>query len=124
MKFNYDRKRLGKASRKLSVWIDQRQGEIVKDLCRLVRINTVNYGMIRGRIVCNNKLKVFKAVEKMADTFGLKHFRIGQRGLAVEWGKGRRVITVPLHLDVVHAGSDWTYPPFVGTVHRGKIYGR
>jgi len=42
------------------------------------------------------------------------------------WGKGGRTLIFNGHLDVVPAGnpSQWTYPPFQGKLHRGRIYGR
>lgn len=47
----------------------------------------------------------------------------GRYGYA-EIGQGRELIGVLGHLDVVEAGTGWHYPPFVGTVDRGRLYGR
>jgi succinyl-diaminopimelate desuccinylase len=42
------------------------------------------------------------------------------------WGKGGRTLIFNGHLDVVPAGnpSQWKYPPFRGTLSKGRIYGR
>lgn len=47
----------------------------------------------------------------------------GRYGYA-EIGQGRELIGVLGHLDVVEAGTGWHYPPFGGTVDRGRLYGR
>jgi acetylornithine deacetylase/succinyl-diaminopimelate desuccinylase family protein len=43
-----------------------------------------------------------------------------------KWGKGGRTLIFNGHLDVVPAGnpSQWKYPPFKGTLSRGRICGR
>lgn len=41
-----------------------------------------------------------------------------------EYGEGGEIMAILTHLDVVPEGNDWTYPPFGGEVHDGRIYGR
>lgn len=41
-----------------------------------------------------------------------------------EYGEGKEMIGVLCHLDVVPAGTGWTYPPYKLTVDQGKLYGR
>jgi len=42
------------------------------------------------------------------------------------WGKGGRTLIFNGHLDIVPAGnpSQWKFPPFKGTLSKGRIYGR
>lgn len=42
----------------------------------------------------------------------------------IEFGKGKELIGIIGHLDVVPEGDGWTYPPFSGTISNNKIYGR
>jgi len=42
----------------------------------------------------------------------------------LEIGQGDEILGILCHLDVVPEGNDWTYPPYGGEVHAGKIYGR
>ena len=42
----------------------------------------------------------------------------------VEYGKGEDYIAVLGHLDTVPEGEHWTFPPFSGSIHEGRIYGR
>lgn len=41
-----------------------------------------------------------------------------------EYGEGKEMMAILTHLDVVPEGNDWTYPPFGGEVHEGKLFGR
>ena len=54
--------------------------------------------------------------------FSTKNFD-GYAGHA-EFGEGEEVVGILVHLDVVPEGSNWTYPPYGGEIHEGKIYGR
>ena len=39
-------------------------------------------------------------------------------------GEGEEILGILCHVDVVPAGSNWTYGPFEGTVTDGKLFGR
>lgn len=41
-----------------------------------------------------------------------------------EYGKGKKCIGILCHLDVVPAGSGWSYPPYKLTIDNGNLYGR
>ena len=40
------------------------------------------------------------------------------------WEMEDETVGVLVHLDVVPEGEGWTYPPYGGEIHDGKIYGR
>ena len=42
----------------------------------------------------------------------------------IEMGEGEEILGILCHVDVVPAGSNWTYGPFEGTVTDGKLFGR
>jgi len=41
-----------------------------------------------------------------------------------QYGQGGRVLALNAHGDVVPPGDGWTYPPYAGEIHDGKIFGR
>ena len=41
-----------------------------------------------------------------------------------QYAQGGRVLALNAHGDVVPPGDGWTYPPYAGEIHDGKIYGR
>lgn len=42
----------------------------------------------------------------------------------IEYGEGEDYVAVLAHLDVVPAGTGWTFPPFAAEIHDGMIYAR
>ncbi|WP_347178070.1 Sapep family Mn(2+)-dependent dipeptidase [Sporosarcina thermotolerans] len=42
----------------------------------------------------------------------------------IEMGEGDELLGILCHVDVVPAGSNWTYGPFEGSVADGKLFGR
>ncbi len=60
----------------------------------------------------------------LAESFGLKTKNLENYAGWAEWGEGDELIGILAHLDVVPEGSGWTYPPYGGEIHDGKIYGR
>jgi len=42
----------------------------------------------------------------------------------IEYGKGKEILGVLCHLDVVPAGDNWTNPPFSPIIKDGKLYAR
>lgn len=68
--------------------------------------------------------KALDYVLKLCDSFGFRTKNCdGMVGYA-EIGEGKDLIGILCHLDVVPVGNDWTYPPFGGEIHDGRIYGR
>lgn len=41
-----------------------------------------------------------------------------------QYGAGGKTLALNAHGDVVPPGEGWTYPPYAGEIHDGKIYGR
>ncbi len=42
----------------------------------------------------------------------------------MEYGEGKEMVAVLVHVDIVPEGDGWQYPPYGGEIHDGKIYGR
>lgn len=61
---------------------------------------------------------------KLCESFGFRTKNCGGYAGWAEAGDGEEMLGILVHLDVVPAGSDWTYPPFAGGIHDGKLYGR
>lgn len=70
---------------------------------------------------------VAQALDKalaLAASLGFKTVNLdGYAGYA-EYGPGEEHVAVLGHLDVVPEGSGWSYPPYGGEIHDGRIYGR
>lgn len=101
-----------------------KKDEMVESLRRLLKYNSVaseaKEGAPNGEAVndCLNE-----ALE-MAKEMGFKVGNIeGYAGYA-EAGEGKDYVAVLGHLDIVPAGSGWSFDPFKGEIKEGKIYGR
>lgn len=109
---------------KINKIIDNTKDEIVRAVQEMVKIKSVQEkseeGMPFGRGV-NNALDY---ALKLSQSLGFKTVNAdGYMGFA-EYGEGDDIVVVLGHLDVVPEGNGWSYPPYGGEIHNGKVYGR
>lgn len=60
----------------------------------------------------------------LCESLGFRTKNCGGYAGYAEAGDGAEMMGILTHLDVVPAGNGWTYPPFEGEIHDGKLYGR
>lgn len=97
--------------------------EKLKILADAIKIRTEN----------DNEAKLAKYFQELLKKYGIEsklvHYNPQRASLVCDLdgsnGSGKMLV-VSGHLDVVTAGdeSEWTYPPFGGEIHDGKMYGR
>lgn len=63
-------------------------------------------------------------VLKLSESWGFATRNVEGYAGHAEFGTGKDIVAVLVHLDVVPEGGQWTHPPFGGEVHDGKVYGR
>ncbi len=102
--------------------VEKERERILKDLKQYIAINTVNppgnEGVLADLIAADMK-SAGAQVE-------YKQFMPGRPNLVctLDFGRGRCVL-LNAHMDTVPIGNaDWTYDPFGGEEHDGRIYGR
>lgn len=61
---------------------------------------------------------------ELGEKMGFKVVNVDNVAGHLEYGEGDEILGILCHLDVVPAGSGWTYPPFSATEVDGKIYAR
>lgn len=105
--------------------IDNFKNDIVKTTQELIRIPSVYEKSTNEKMPFGKNVN--SALEYMLDLGEKLGFRTknidGYCGY-IEFGEGDELLGIIGHLDVVPEGSDWTYPPFSGTISDGKIFGR
>lgn len=87
---------------------------------QLIRIDSQNPGSTEKEIAG------FTAayLRRLGLRIRIKEFRNGRSNLiAYLAGRGRKSLLLTPHLDTVPAGRGWKFPPFSGTISRGRIYG-
>lgn len=69
----------------------------------------------------------YKALEfalNLAQEMGFETKNLDGYAGHADLGQGEEIVGILVHLDVVPEGEGWTYPPYGGEIHDGKIYGR
>ena len=116
---------------KLDLWIDAHFDEQVKFLQAVVQVPTdTPPGNNAPHAVRTAQL--LAAYGMQAELHAVPEEIVRQAGLESitnlivkrQYGQGGRVLALNAHGDVVPPGEGWTYPPYGGEVHDGKIYGR
>lgn len=99
---------------------------IVGNICDLITFPSISEETNNSHFpfgkACSDSLKYFL---NLANSLGFKTKNVdGYCGFA-EFGEGKELIGIVGHLDVVPAKEDdWSYSPFVPTIHHNCIYGR
>ena len=115
---------------KLDAWVDAHFDEQVRTLQALVQVPTDTppgnnaphaertAELLKGFGFEAEKVPVPAEVVKGAGLESITNLIVRRR-----YGAGR-VVALNAHGDVVPPGEGWTYPPYGGEVHDGKLYGR
>lgn len=113
--------------------IEKSKGDIIKFAQRLVMAKSVNSFLSHESWKMNKSIEkeVAKLIYNKLKEFGLKPKYIGalsnRPNVVCQLGNsGKPVLIINGHMDTVAAGdiSKWKYPPFLGKVANGKLYGR
>lgn len=110
--------------------IDEKQ--ILEKLSTLIRIKSVKYdGAEHGDYIAlpdkpfgHGIAEALRYVLELCKSMGMRTKNCeGYAGYA-EIGEGEELVGILTHLDIVPEGNGWTYPPYGGELHEGRIYGR
>lgn len=110
---------------RLEEYFARHRQEMVEDICRLVRIDSVKGEARPGQPFGPGPAAALEAALEMARSMGFAaENRDGYVG-TVDYGPGPRQLDMLAHLDVVPVGDDWTVTaPFVPVEKDGMLYGR
>ena len=97
---------------------------IVAAVQRSVAIESVRGEAVPGAPYGPGPKAALEDALALGASLGLRTGRAGDRVGWVECGGGEEMAAALGHLDVVPAGTGWTYPPFGGEIHDGILYGR
>ncbi|HQC30552.1 MAG TPA: dipeptidase PepV [Acholeplasmataceae bacterium] len=105
----------------------KRKEDFLKDLKTLISINSelTTYDPKRiGAPFGKGNQEVLEAMLNIAKKDGFKVLNVDGFAGHIEHGNQKDFVAILGHLDVVPAGSDWTYPPYDLTIVDKKLYGR
>lgn len=104
--------------------IDSYKEDIIKSTQEIVRIRSVEGEKKDNMPFGEGVYLALQYALNLAKDMGFKVKNIDNYAGHAELGEGDETVGVLVHLDVVPEGDGWTYPPFGGEIHDGKIYGR
>ena len=108
----------------LSSVIESYKAHIIENTSKLIQIPSVEAAVRPGRPFGEAVDDALLFCLELAQELGFMTGNVdGYAGYA-QMGEGDETLGILVHLDVVPEGVDWTYPPFSGVIHDGKIYGR
>ena len=112
------------------VFLEKNREDMISALQQVVRVNSEEGESFIG---ADNKVHPFgqgvgEALEttlEIGRSLGFETKNVDNYGGHIDFpGTGEKIMAVIGHLDVVPAGNGWTYPPYGGEIHDGKLYGR
>lgn len=116
---------------KLDQWVDAHFDEQVKFLQSLIQVptdtppgNNAPHALHTAQLLKAFNMQaepcpVPDAIVKAAGMESITNLIVRR-----QYGDGGKVLALNAHGDVVPPGEGWTYPPYGGEVHDGKLYGR
>ncbi|MCI8361206.1 MAG: dipeptidase PepV [Clostridiales bacterium] len=104
--------------------ISQMRDELVEAVRQSVAIPSVKGEPAPGAPYGPGPKAALENALALSRRLGLTADSLGNRVGWTEYGSGPEMVMALGHLDVVPAGDGWTYPPFGGQVHGGRMYGR
>jgi len=104
--------------------VEARRQEMVRDLQDLIRIESVKGPAASGAPFGLGVRAALDFILERARTMGFATKEVDGYAGHVEFGAGREIIGVLVHLDVVPPGEGWTHPSFGGEIACGRLYGR
>lgn len=104
--------------------VDTYKDDIIRSVQEIVKIKSVEGEKKDNMPFGQGPYEALKYALNLSEKLGFKTKNLDNYAGHAEYGEGDEIIGVLVHLDVVPEGDGWTYPPYGGEIHDGKIYGR
>ncbi len=104
--------------------VDDLRKDIVKSTQEIIGIKSVKDSPMKGMPFGKGVNDCLEYALKLSGEMGLKIKNFDNYAGHSDLGHGDEVVGILVHLDVVPEGDNWTYHPYAGEIHDGKIYGR
>ncbi len=98
--------------------------DMIEDLRGLIAIKSVKDEPSADAPYGEGTLRALEYMLDLGRKYGMKAVNINGRAGYLEYGEGKDMIAVLLHLDVVPEQDGWTSDPYVLTERDGFLYGR
>ena len=104
----------------------KRKDELIRDLQELIRIKSVYDETTIGKDAPfgEGPQKALQYMLKKGEENGFQVKNVDHYAGHIEMGSGDELVGILGHVDVVPEGDGWTFDPYGGEIHEGKIFGR
>lgn len=107
-----------------SRFVDLLKDDLVRSTQETIRIKSVEESEEPGMPFGKGNNDALEHFLKLGENLGFRSLNLDGFAGHLEMGEGEETVGILAHLDVVPEGEGWTYPPYGGEIHEGKIYGR
>ena len=104
--------------------VDSMKDDIIRSTQEIIRIKSVQEDAMEGMPFGEGVHKAYEYAMKLSKDFGFEFKDIDGYAGHADMGDGEESLGILVHLDVVPAGDNWTYPPYAAEIHDDKIFGR
>ena len=109
----------------LEAYIESKKEDMLRDLMRLVRIDSQRQAEKPGMPFGEGPARVLAEASDLMEQYGLKVRNYDNYVVTGDFGPEERQLDILAHLDVVPVSDNWTVTaPFEPLVRDGRIYGR
>lgn len=108
----------------LNKLIDGYRDNIIKSTQSIIKIKSVEDEGKEGMPFGEGVNEALEYALNLSSELGFEVTNVDNYAGHAEIGSGSETVGILVHLDVVPEGENWTYPPYGGEIHDGKIYGR
>lgn len=110
---------------KIEAYINEHEEELLEDLKRLCRINSVRTEKEDGAPYGPGAKKALMEAGSLCEKYGFKTKLYADRVISADMSSKEKCLDILAHMDVVAAGDGWTVTePFEPKIMDGAIYGR
>jgi len=109
---------------KIENWFDTHSDEMIKDLGKLIEINSVRTKSEEGAPYGIESRAVLTAAQKMLEERGFDVSVFEDMMITANYGPTPPLMGILAHLDIVEGGDGWSTDPLKMTEKDGKLYGR
>jgi succinyl-diaminopimelate desuccinylase len=111
--------------RQIDGWFDKRRDDLIRDVGRLVKTNSVRGEAAPGMPYGEGPAQALKAAAELLGENGFKAVNHNNQVVTADLNGVDPVLGILAHLDVVPGGDGWTASgPFEPEVRNGMLYGR
>lgn len=109
---------------KLESLIKEYRDEIIKSTQEIIKIKSVEEEGKPGAPFGDGPAEALNYALKLSESLGFQTENFDGYAGHADLGTGDETVGILVHLDIVPEGDGWTYPPYGGEIHDGKLYGR